>query len=833
MEDVDEALCETEERGARGVALPSAGFLAALDGDSSRGIQQCSRTYERYEAGVGERFSSFLQQAVQETAGQERQALLAELEAARSELAAARSARAALTAERFSAEESRMKDYASEIRTLSHSNATLQAQCDMANAHLKALAAMARSTASQVRSRQALLYGLLQQTEDFHSNFQGLFPCKDIETSTGEDCEEDPEERALKERLHRLSISCSKLSGGVKPSQHLLEGDRPALTTEVRTPPSVALGTERTAVLSEEAQRLSQEINQLEEAAASLEEMHDVSAPALLELQKLRLHIPGSSLASLEALVSQLHELASLEEADLAIALPAMISASNSLKMCFNQVVEDKLNQDVRPRGPRGPRGSREPMFPLHRLHSLLQQLSSQRRRFLVEQFSQEQRLALERYILSSDSDRVKRGRLTESASNQLGRKWSRGGVHCRVHGGRRLYRAHASVGPFSVASRYDAKLATAERFRDVLCAMSKRVAVEQFFREALVEEPRKWGLNGREDMRLCFTASVSAKHWVGRSLATPRFAVTELEDGLRAWHKLRQARKSFLLSPLSCNVFNTSFLTQQELDTAWCSLSQALRSQHVHSHKRRSKKADGGWLPKAKVRHSVEERIRRLLRRWQPGLPGLRQKRCPRVPRVPHEMRSCNRENRLNHLRQEVAERQSHFGRMTHDLQAQVSHLQEEVRAVEHRRSSASVNGELRELELLRQRELRHLRDQEEQLAQMERQDTDLSQPPEPLAAVDPVPDRLPRRMNPANQSQTRGDWQELSPTDIQFVQPRERANHHGFEGAPLQRNRTASDVFRRHSDFEERVSELKAVIGTSLQSLAEEGWLSSDSGK
>eukprot|EP00435_Cladocopium_sp_Y103_P053144 s1622_g16.t6 len=772
MEDVDEALCETEERG----------FLAALDGDSSRGIQQCSRTYERYEAGVGERFSSFLQQAVQETAGQERQALLAELEAARSELAAARSARAALTAERFSAEESRMKDYASEIRTLSHSNATLQAQCDMANAHLKALAAMARSTASQVRSRQALLYGLLQQTED-------------IETSTGEDCEEDPEERALKERLHRLSISCSKLSGGVKPSQHLLEGDRPALTTEVRTPPSVALGTERT---------LSQEINQLEEAAASLEEMHDVSAPALLELQKLRLHIPGSSLASLEALVSQLHELASLEEALAAWA--AWATWVTGADVPASQTPQPPAAAELPTEAVPGRTVQPGTATRLGTLHPKQRQRQSQERQ--VD------------------------GVGLESVREEVEPRWG-SGVHCRVHGGRRLYRAHASVGPFSVASRYDAKLATAERFRDVLCAMSKRVAVEQFFREALVEEPRKWGLNGREDMRLCFTASVSAKHWVGRSLATPRFAVTELEDGLRAWHKLRQARKSFLLSPLSCNVFNTSFLTQQELDTAWCSLSQALRSQHVHSHKRRSKKADGGWLPKAKVRHSVEERIRRLLRRWQPGLPGLRQKRCPRVPRVPHEMRSCNRENRLNHLRQEVAERQSHFGRMTHDLQAQVSHLQEEVRAVEHRRSSASVNGELRELELLRQRELRHLRDQEEQLAQMERQDTDLSQPPEPLAAVDPVPDRLPRRMNPANQSQTRGDWQELSPTDIQFVQPRERANHHGFEGAPLQRNRTASDVFRRHSDFEERVSELKAVIGTSLQSLAEEGWLSSDSGK
>mmetsp|Transcript_31394 Transcript_31394/g.51804 ORF Transcript_31394/g.51804 Transcript_31394/m.51804 type:complete len:146 (+) Transcript_31394:40-477(+) len=141
--------------------------------------------------------------------------------------------------------------------------------------------------------------------------------------------------------------------------------------------------------------------------------------------------------------------------------------------------------------------------------------------------------------------------------------------------------------------------------------------------------------------MRLCFTASVSAKHWVGRSLATPRFALTELEDGLRAWHKLRQARKSFLLSPLSCNMFNTSFLTQQELDTTWCSLSQAyvevwassgrcgaaaklhaLRSQHVHLRKRRSKKAP---------HFSVEDRILRLLRRWQPERG---EKRRPRVPR-------------------------------------------------------------------------------------------------------------------------------------------------------------------------------------------------------
>ena len=37
--------------------------------------------------------------------------------------------------------------------------------------------------------------------------------------------------------------------------------------------------------------------------------------------------------------------------------------------------------------------------------------------------------------------------------------------------------------------------------------------------------ECRKWGLNGREDMRLCFTAFVSAKHWIGRLGKTPAFS--------------------------------------------------------------------------------------------------------------------------------------------------------------------------------------------------------------------------------------------------------------------------------------------------------------------
>ena len=41
-------------------------------------------------------------------------------------------------------------------------------------------AAQMREQMGQVRSRQALLYGLLQQTEDFHSNFQVRYHCMNV-----------------------------------------------------------------------------------------------------------------------------------------------------------------------------------------------------------------------------------------------------------------------------------------------------------------------------------------------------------------------------------------------------------------------------------------------------------------------------------------------------------------------------------------------------------------------------------------------------------------------------------------------------------------------------
>lgn len=226
---------------------------------------------------------------------------------------------------------------------------------------------------------------------------------------------------------------------------------------------------------------------------------------------------------------------------------------------------------------------------PEAQLYRLLRRLRPERRRHLAERFSQAQRLALERWILDGGlacqsgggaRSPTPLGRATEgSKALRRGRRGPGRGVHCRVHGGRQLYRAAATVGPFHVASRYDADLTTAERFRDVLHGVARRVAeatsdseVERSFRAALADEPRKWGLNGCEDMCLCFTVSVSAKHWVGRPLVTPRFALTKLEEGLRAWRKLRQARALVGNGPM--NRYSQKRLPN--LDAAWQPLSQA-----------------------------------------------------------------------------------------------------------------------------------------------------------------------------------------------------------------------------------------------------------------
>lgn len=278
-----------------------------------------------------------------------------------------------------------------------------------------------------------------------------------------------------------------------------------------------------------------------------------------------------------------------------------------------------------------GPAGTGK--WPEARLYELLKQVSADRRRaLLVSSFSEAQRLRLEQWMVSQpdlrkpasardgsassskdagldpalepSSPRPPRNKKdSETAGLASSQKDAAAlpGVHCRCYAGRRLYRAYASIGPFSVTSRYDHQLSTAVRFQQVLTAVRETVLlaqpeeVEEAFKRAIIEEPRKWGLSSRDDMGLCFSAGVSAKHWVGRCLFIPRFRVCDLDIGLKAWRRLREARQL-----VYCGQGNGRTLLRhhsaEQLEAAW----QAMREAYVTA-----------WTEGGHSRNKVEARVK------------------------------------------------------------------------------------------------------------------------------------------------------------------------------------------------------------------------------
>eukprot|EP00403_Amphidinium_massartii_P030011 CAMPEP_0178395374 /NCGR_PEP_ID=MMETSP0689_2-20121128/13186_1 /TAXON_ID=160604 /ORGANISM="Amphidinium massartii, Strain CS-259" /LENGTH=477 /DNA_ID=CAMNT_0020016027 /DNA_START=201 /DNA_END=1631 /DNA_ORIENTATION=- len=103
-----------------------------------------------------------------------------------------------------------------------------------------------------------------------------------------------------------------------------------------------------------------------------------------------------------------------------------------------------------------------------------------------------------------------------------------------------------------------------AKRFRRVLCAIRHRLAtipyslfsedpapfespsdaLADFIGSIMIEEPKQEGLDPEIDMRLSFSIAVPAGYWVGRRLQTPRYQVSDLRRGLRAWSRLSNARR-------------------------------------------------------------------------------------------------------------------------------------------------------------------------------------------------------------------------------------------------------------------------------------------------
>lgn len=95
--------------------------------------------------------------------------LFEEVRSAREELGTVRSVRSVLAESKAASEKQRLEDWINAIRAGSQENQALQANQQMAQAHLKALEAMAASSSAQVRVREGALQGLLKQLEDQES----------------------------------------------------------------------------------------------------------------------------------------------------------------------------------------------------------------------------------------------------------------------------------------------------------------------------------------------------------------------------------------------------------------------------------------------------------------------------------------------------------------------------------------------------------------------------------------------------------------------------------------------------------------------------------------
>jgi len=240
----------------------------------------------------------------------------------------------------------------------------------------------------------------------------------------------------------------------------------------------------------------------------------------------------------------------------------------------------------------RGPLPGRSPQLSAEwQIYELLKRLpADQRRSMLARRFTQCQRLALERWIVLNHDGGSARNSIPKEFPNPSAKgvredlncskrrdrtthytavcddildvapvirsrsKSRLHGIHSCQRGGRPLYCASIIAGPFLISTKFGRDLPLVLRFREVLLAIQVRLAsvanrvgmpskIEAEFRAALVEEPATQGLDPIADMGLRFVALVAAKYWVGNTLRTPRFRVSNLDHGVQAWLRLNEAR--------------------------------------------------------------------------------------------------------------------------------------------------------------------------------------------------------------------------------------------------------------------------------------------------
>jgi len=179
-------------------------------------------------------------------------------------------------------------------------------------------------------------------------------------------------------------------------------------------------------------------------------------------------------------------------------------------------------------------------------LYRQLKLLAPSRRRELLDNFSQGQRLALERWILARQQQKPPRqaktasvGMLTAepeaavSAGAKFVAKLSQ--CHPKHHSlrpkilrravgeastcRRSLYSAQCKAGPFTLFTKAVPNMATAVSFAEVLLAVQQQLTLAwqdrdlQTFEQAMLEVPMKLG-HDIQSMGLSFAATIPARHW-------------------------------------------------------------------------------------------------------------------------------------------------------------------------------------------------------------------------------------------------------------------------------------------------------------------------------
>lgn len=253
--------------------------------------------------------------------------LFEEVKAAKEELGMVRSARAALVEAKATSDRQRLEEWIIAIRTGSQENQALQANQQMAQAHLKALEAMATSSCGQVRVREAALQGLLKQLEEQEcvgSEMRERAEAAEtlLEASMAEvrrrEAHSSPfsiqiaQHEELKQEREALISEVNRLKQeGLRVQEHLETGRQTLFPdnglrsslVQLRSAYEAAVSASKSSKCSafeSDVARLTSELLEEQRAHSDLQELHGMSATAPLHEER-----PA---AEEEALVSELAE---------------------------------------------------------------------------------------------------------------------------------------------------------------------------------------------------------------------------------------------------------------------------------------------------------------------------------------------------------------------------------------------------------------------------------------------------------------------------------------------------------------------------------------------